>query len=268
VSTASACVSMLFPELPLLERFEAAAAHGFAAVELWWPPRELHDAIVAATARAGVMVSLLTIDGGDGARGERGLFADPGRAERLRASTARAVELADRLSCTRLYSLIGCRRPGLSHADQVAHVGAQIARVADALRPHGLALLLEPVNATDNGPQVLARPEAVAELLDQVGRDNTGLLFDTYHAAHTELGVVAAFERVHRHVRHVHLSDWPGRKEPGAGEVDFAALRDAFARTGYGCTVGLEYLPSTPTTPETFPSLARAGLADLLPTGA
>lgn len=203
-------VSTLFRELPFLDRFAAAAEHGFSAVEFWWPPPQVHDALVDAVERAGVHVSTFTL-----------------------AEEASGLELAERLACPRVYTLLGAVRERLP-------------RLADVARDRGIAVLVEPVDE---------RTDEAVMLLDELGRDNVTLLFDVYHVRRIEGDVIAAFERVHDRVGHVHLSDFPGRVEPGAGELDFAALRRALECCGYTGTLGLEYVPSTPTISESFAAL-------------
>jgi hydroxypyruvate isomerase len=203
-------VSTLFRELPFLDRFAAAAEHGFSAVEFWWPAPEIHDALVDAVERAEMRVSTFTL-----------------------ADEASGLDLAERLACPRVYTLLGAVRERLP-------------RLADAARERGITVLVEPVDE---------RTDETVMLLDELGRDNVALLFDVYHVRRIEGDVIAAFERVHDRVGHVHLSDFPGRVEPGAGELDFAALQRVLARLGYAGTLGLEYVPSTPTTSESFAAL-------------
>jgi hydroxypyruvate isomerase len=264
----SANVSMLFGELPLLDRFAAAAAHGFTHVELWWPGARRLDAVAEAVEAAGVTLALLTIDGGDGERGDRGLLADPdpARGRRLAAGTALALDFAARVGCRRLYTLIGNRLPDQPRERQLESVRERLAHVADATRAHGIELLVEPVNAPTNGPQTIDRAEDVVALLDELALPGVRLLFDTFHVRSTEADVLGTLARVHERVGHVHLGDFPGRVEPGAGELDFRTLLDALDACGYAGTLGLEYVPSGGSTPASLATLARAGLP--LPTPA
>jgi hydroxypyruvate isomerase len=238
-------VSTLFRGLPLLERFAAAARLGFRSVELWWPPVERQDAIVDSVRRAGVTVSLLTA--------EPGLLSN-------RRSPARSFELAARLSCTRLYTLIGGLRPGRSRERALERARERLAMIADDAAARGLTLLIEPVNPADNGPQLIDCADDASALLDEVGRDNAALLFDVYHARHGHGDVVAVLERVHDRVGHIHLSDFPGRVEPGRGELDFAAIGSALDSLGYNGTLGLEWISPGPPTRASLAVLERAGL--------
>jgi hydroxypyruvate isomerase len=231
-------VSTLFRELPLLERFAAARAHGFTEVELWWPGELWLEGIIDAVEAAGVRVALLSLDPGN----RHGLLADPHGGRRLAAGVAVALAAAPRLGCRRFYTLIGDRDPAWSLETQLGCVRERLAETAEATRAAGVELLVEPVNARDNGPQVLERAAEVAALLDRI--PGTALLFDTYH----QCGMPGSLTRV----GHVHLGDFPCRVEPGAGTLDFRALPD--------CTLGLEYLATTATTAESFAAVARAGI--------
>jgi hydroxypyruvate isomerase len=234
-------VSTVFHGLPLEEGVIAAGELGFAAVEFWWPQPELHDAVVAAVAFAEVEVAMFTLDGGpDGP----GLLVDPDRSEGLETSLAQAFDLAERLSCPRLYTLIGKRRLDLDGDRQRAILAENLGSIADAANARGIEILLEPINSADNGRQVIERVEDAAALVEELGRDNLGLIFDLFHVSHLERDPLAALERVRDRVRHIHLADFPGRVEPGRGTLDFAAFHDALLAGGYDVTVGLEWFGS------------------------
>ena len=139
-------ISLLFNEVPFLERFAAARSAGFDAVELWWPRGENLDDVAAAVADAGVEVVLLNFDAGDMPAGDRGLFSDPARAAELEANIPVALAFADAIGCTRMNALLGFGSLDLAREN--------VRRVAD-LAP-GKTILIEAVNSFENGPYLYA----------------------------------------------------------------------------------------------------------------
>src|SRR3954454_16071965 len=106
-------VSILFKEVPFLERFERAAAAGFAAVEFWWPVGEALDEVEAAIREAGLGGPPFQFDGGAMPKGDRGRLSAPDRAHRSRENVPVALAPARRIGCERLNALVGVQRaPG------------------------------------------------------------------------------------------------------------------------------------------------------------
>ncbi len=239
----AANISLLFTEVPLLERFAAAAAAGFDTVELHWPRGEDPDAVAAAVAAAGVGVCLMNFDGGDPAAGERGLMALPERRAEWREHVPVALALAGRIGCGRLHALVGVERPGERDV-QLAHALDELRFAADAAAGQGALVLVEALNPTDNGPVLLQRNEDVAAFIDRAGRPNVRLQFDAYHAAMLGRDPVAELRRHAARVGHVQVADCPGRGERGTGAMDIDGFLAALDAIGYRGHVGLEYRPS------------------------
>jgi len=253
----AANVSLLFGELPFLDRFAAAAAAGFDTVELHWPRGEDPKAVADAVAAAGVAVCLMNFDGGDPVAGERGLMALPERRAAWRAHVPVALVLAARLGCRKLHALVGVERPGEREA-QLEHAAGELRFAADAAAAQGAVVLVEALNPADNGPVLLQTNEDVAAFLDRAGHPATRLQLDAYHAAMIGRDPVAELERHAARVGHVQVADCPGRGERGTGTLDLDGFLAAVDRTGYDGHVGLEYRPSAG---DTLLSLAawRAG---------
>jgi hydroxypyruvate isomerase len=251
----AANVSLLFTELPFLERFAAAAAAGFDTVEFHWPRDEDLGAVATALDEAGVGVCLMNFDGGDAVAGERGLMALPERQAEWRAHVPVALALARRIGCARLHALVGVERPGERDA-QLEHAVGELRLTADAAAEQGATVLVEALNPVDNGPVLLPANEDVAAFLDRVAHPATALQFDAYHAAMLGRDPVAELERYATRIGHVQIADCPGRGERGTGAMDIDGFLGALDRLGYAGHVGLEYRPSTG---DTLLSLAAWG---------
>jgi hydroxypyruvate isomerase len=233
----SANVSILFTELPFLERFAAARAAGLGAVELWWPRGEDLDAVAEAAA-AGEVV-LLNFDGGDMPAGDRGLLSDPARAHEFRANVPVALELADRLGCKRLNALVGFGDLALAREN--------VAWAADAAAEHGADVMIEAVNTFENGPYLLSRTRDAVDFIRSTGRENVRLQYDAYHMQRMEGNLTATIAEHIDLIGHIQIADSPGRGEPGTGEIAYDYVLRRIEELGYAGWIGLEYKPTRPT---------------------
>jgi hydroxypyruvate isomerase len=236
-------VSILFTELPLLERFDAAAAAGFRAVEMWWPRGEDIDAVRAAAEGSGCELVLLNFDAGDMPAGDRGLVGDLERHEEFRSNVPVALELARSLGCRRLNALAGTERPGQAREEQLALAAENVRWAADHAARQGAEVLIEPVNRLENGPYLFGTTAQAVEFIDDVGRPNVRLQYDAYHAQRAEGNLTATLREHIRRIAHVQIADSPDRHEPGTGEINYRFLLLELLDLGYEGHVGLEYKP-------------------------
>jgi hydroxypyruvate isomerase len=234
-------ISILFREHAYLDRFAAARAAGFDAVESWWPGGHDPAAVADAVADAGVAVALLNTDAGDMRAGDRGLLADPARERELAENLPVAIELARRIGAPRVNALVGLAVPGLDRADQLALVRQNLRRIAKAAEPHGIEVLIEAVNTIENGPYLVATTREAEALRASVDRPNVRLQYDVYHMQRMEGDLCATIERHLDRIAHVQIADAPGRHQPGTGEIAYEFVLGHLARIGYRGYVGLEY---------------------------
>lgn len=236
-------VSILFTEVPFLERFARARDAGFTAVELWWPRGEDLDATRAAIEDAGVDVVGLNFDAGDMPAGDRGLISDPARRDAFRANVPVALELAHAVGCTKLNALAGHELPGLEREAQLELARENVRFAADAAADQGADVLIEAVNTIENGPYLLSRTDDAADFVRSVDRHNVRLQYDAYHMQRMEGNLVATIERHLDAIAHVQIADSPGRGQPGTGEINFDFVLARLEELGYDGHVGLEYKP-------------------------
>jgi hydroxypyruvate isomerase len=241
--------SILFTELPVLQRASAAKAAGFGGVEFWWPwegmaPADAEaEAFVGSIKDAGVELVSLNFHTGDMAAGERGIVSHPGRAAEFRENVAAAVEIAGRTGCTRLNAPYGLRVPGVDVAEQDAVATENLAFAAQAAEKAGAAVLVEAINSVDiPGFPVDSSAKAMA-VLAKTAAPNVGFLADLYHLAKMGEDVADVLGRYREAILHVQVADSPGRGAPGTGETDFEPLFAGLSARGYDGWVGLEYLP-------------------------
>ncbi len=248
----SANVSILFKEVPFLERFGRAAATGFSTVEFWWPSGEDPGAVEKAVKDANLQVALMNFDAGDMAAGDRGLAGDPEREGRFRENVPVALELARSLGCQRMNVLVGHALAGLDREEQLALARRNVGFAADEGRKVGIEVLVEAVNTFENGPYLLRTTEGAVEFVRGVGRGNVKVQHDLYHMQRMEGNLVANLREHVGLIGHVQIADSPGRGEPGTGEIHYPYVLAALEELGYDGYVGLEYNPTTETTEESL----------------
>ncbi|KAB7843673.1 TIM barrel protein [Streptomyces mobaraensis] len=251
----AANLSLLYADLPLLERPAAAAAAGFTAVELWWPwpdepcpPRSELDALSAALTSAGTRLVGLNFYAGRLPGPDRGALSLPGReAERFRANIDVAADFAGSLGCTGLNALYGNRLPDVDPAVQDALALDNLVLAARAAHRVGADLLIETLNSAESPDYPLVTAEAAVAVVERVnavtGLGNAKFLMDLYHLAMGGADLDAVIDRYGSVAGHVQFADWPGRGAPGTGRLDFEALVARLRKAGYGGWVALEYRP-------------------------
>ena len=257
--------SILFTELPLLERPAAAKASGFDAIELWWPwpdqpvpaDREV-DALVRAVEDAGVQLVGLNFFAGDLAGPDCGVLSVPDRVQQFRDNVDVTVGIGERLGVRAFNALFGNRVEGVS-AQQQDELGREsIAAAAKAADRIGATVLVESVSGPKPYPlRTAADSVAVVDDVRAAGATNVGFLLDLYHLAANGDDLDAAITQFADHTAHVQIADAPGRGEPGTGQLDLQRHLGHLVRRGYAGWVGLEYKPTTATTPESFDWLPR-----------
>jgi hydroxypyruvate isomerase len=249
-------LSILFTELPLLQRPAAAAAAGFDAVELWWPfpepvpsDRDL-DQLRDALLDAGTRLVGLNFDAGNMAAGERGLLSRPADSERFRTNIDVAVGFAASLGCTVLNALYGNRDPESSLPEQREIATENLVLAARSAERAGATVVIEALNSIESPDYPITSSHAALDLIEylRVIHDvpNIAFLADLYHLARMGEPIEQLIERRSDRFGHVQIADVPGRGQPGAGDLDWPTLLDRLAASGYRGHVGLEYKPVGP----------------------
>ncbi|MFI4926442.1 MAG: hydroxypyruvate isomerase [Burkholderiales bacterium] len=243
----AANLTMLFTEVPFLERFERAARAGFTAVEFLfpyaWPAAEIRQRLAAHK----LQLVLHNLPAGNWDAGERGIACHPDRVEEFRAGVGKAITYATELGVPQVNCLAG-KVPAKVDAATVHRTLVENLRFAAAeLKIAGLRLLVEPINTFDIPGFCVTRTEQAIALLDEVGADNAFVQYDVYHAQRMEGELAATLQRHLARIGHIQVADNPGRNEPGTGEINYAYLFAHIDRIGYRGWIGCEYKPAAGT---------------------
>jgi hydroxypyruvate isomerase len=247
--------SIMFTERPLLERPAAAKAAGFDAVEFWWPwpeqpvPRDADaDAFVRAVRDAGVQLVGLNFFAGDVAGPDCGVLSIPGRSAEFRDNIDVTVGIGELLGAAVFNALYGNRVDDASAEWQDEVARANLERAAAAAARVGATVLIEPVSGPKPYPLRSADDAvAVVNTIRAAGHPNVGFLCDLFHLANNGDDLDQAIAKHTAVTSHVQIADWPGRGEPGSGQLDLDRHLTDLAGRGYTGWVGLEYAPTTDT---------------------
>jgi hydroxypyruvate isomerase len=243
----AANLSMLFTEVPFLERFERAARAGFRAVEFLFPYEHAAADIKRELDAHGLALVLHNLPAGDWAAGERGIACDPERVAQFRDGVGRAIEYAKALGVRQLNCLAGKAPRGVEPGVLRQTFVANLRYAAERLAAADLKLLIEPINPFDIPGFYLNTTQQALDIIDEVAADNLFLQYDVYHAQRTEGELANTLARHLDRIAHVQIADNPGRNEPGTGEINFAFLLRHLDRIGYRGWIGCEYKPATDT---------------------
>jgi hydroxypyruvate isomerase len=237
-------ISMMFTELPMVDRPAAARAAGFDAIEVQFPYVVPLDDFARAVEKAGVSVALINFPAGDFERGDRGLAALPARVAEFRAGVAEGRRYAERLRVDRFNLLAGVPGAGVADKDARAALIDNLRFAAQAVADIGATVCLEAINTRDVPGFYLHDPDQVVALIDEAGVRNAALQYDLYHMQIMRGDLIPTMERLMTRIGHIQFADTPGRHEPGTGEINFANVFPAIDRIGYAGWLGAEYRPA------------------------
>ncbi|WP_433545078.1 TIM barrel protein [Streptomyces sp. CA-294286] len=257
-------LSILFTELPLLERPAAAAAAGFTAVELWWPwietptPEQAElDALKKALDDAGTQLVGLNFYAGRLPGPDRGALSVPGEeSDRFRANIDVAADFAASVGCKALNALYGNRVEGADPQVQDSLALENLVLAARAADRVGAILLIEALNKPESPLYPLVDAPSAVEVVDKVnaatGLGNAKFLLDLYHLSMNGEDLNQVIDAYADRTGHVQIADNPGRGAPGTGDLDLTDLLGRLKKAGYQGWVGLEYKPGDRPSAEAF----------------
>jgi hydroxypyruvate isomerase len=243
----AANLTMLFGEMPFLDRFAAAKAAGFSGVEYLFPydfdKAELREKLD----EHGLTQVLHNLPAGNWVAGERGIAIMPDRVDEFRDGVIRAIDYAKALDCRQLNCLVGILPNDADAFDTNETLVNNLRFAADALARERIKLLIEPINTIDIPGFYLNRTEQALQIISDVRSSNLFVQYDIYHMQIMEGDLARTLQKHLARIAHVQLADNPGRNEPGTGEINYPFLFKHLDAIGYRGWIGCEYKPRTTT---------------------
>lgn len=243
----AANLTMLFTEVPFMERFSLASAAGFEAVEFLFPYAYDASEIRQQLDMHGLTLVLHNLPPGNWDAGERGLACIPQRTAEFRASVVEGVHFAKQLGVQQLHCMAGIVPKGVEASIVRNTLIENLRYASQVMRAANMRLLIEPINAFDMPGYYLSRVDLALTVLDELNVDNAFLQFDIYHAQRTQGELIGTIAGCLDRIGHIQIADNPGRHEPGTGEINFDFLFAYLDQCGYAGWVGCEYVPATNT---------------------
>ncbi|MED5816167.1 2-oxo-tetronate isomerase [Mycolicibacterium sp. 050232] len=245
----AANLSMMYVEHAFADRFAAAAADGFTAVEYLFPyayPAEQLRGLLDAN---GLQQVLFNAPPGDFGSGERGVASLPGRETEFRDGFRRALDFAETLECPRVHVMAGLVPAGADRAERSALYRANLTWAAEKARGRGVDVLIEPINQRDMPGYLLSLQADAHRIVDEIGAPNLKVQLDLYHCQITEGDVTVRLRSdiPTGRVGHLQIAGVPDRHEPDSGELAIDYLFGVIDDAGFDGWVGCEYHPAAGT---------------------
>lgn len=240
----AANLTMLFNEVPFLDRFALAREAGFDGVEFLFPYAYEAQQLAERLRRHQLQLVLFNLPCGDWNAGDRGMACDPRRLDEFRSGVDTALEYALELGVSQLHCMAGKLPAGLAPDRARATYIDNLRYAADKLAPHNISLLIEPINHYDMPGYLLNTSAQAADIIAEAGCPNLFLQYDIYHMQRMEGELANTIRTRLPLIRHMQIADTPGRHEPGTGEINYRFLFRHIDELGYDGWLGCEYLPA------------------------
>ncbi len=244
----AANLSMMYGEYPFPERFAAAAADGFRAVEYLFPYEYPAEKLASWLRAQGLTQVLLNAPPGDWAAGERGLAALPGKEAEFRAGMRTALEYSQTLACPRVHVMAGVQPDTVKRPAMRQTFIANLAWAAELAAPTGTQLMIEPINTRDMPGYFLNRQDEAHAIVDEIASPTVKVQMDLYHCQIVEGDVSMKLRKYldpsgRKNVSHIQIAGVPARNEPDHGELDYEYLFDLIDELAFDGWIGCEYRP-------------------------
>ena len=236
-------LTMLFNEVPFLDRFEAAGRAGFRGVEYLFPYAYPKAQLAEKLKQHGLQQILHNMPAGDWDKGERGIACLPDRVSEFQAGVETAIEYARTLGCPQVICLAGVVPAGLTRERAEQTFIENLRFAAPKFDAAGVKLLIEAINTRDIPGFFLNTTKQSLTIIDAAGCTNLFVQYDIYHMQIMEGDLAPTIQKHLARIPHMQLADTPGRHEPGTGEIHYPFLFDFIDAQGYPGWIGCEYKP-------------------------
>lgn len=239
----AANLSMMFTEVPFLDRFEAAAKAGFKYVEYLFPYEYPATELKAKLDQYGLKQVLFNTAPGNVAAGEWGVSAIPGREADSHCDIDLALQYAIALGCPNVHVMAGVVPEGADREQYKQTFIKNVQYAADKFKPYGIKVLLEALSPQVKPNYLMASQYQTLEIVEAVGRDNVFVQLDYFHAQNVDGNLTRLTEKLNGKFAHIQIASVPERHEPDEGEINYTHIFNKLDETGYDGWVGCEYNP-------------------------
>ncbi|TMM45666.1 TIM barrel protein [Colwellia ponticola] len=243
----AANLSLMFTEVPLLERFQAAKNAGFEVVEIQFPYVESIADLVAAKSAAGVEVCLINVPADDLMVGGEGLAAVPEKQAQFVQALSLCAEYANALQVKMVNVLPGRCLDNARKAQYRDTLISNLSKAATFFAEHDILVTFEAVNTRDMPNFIIHNTQQMLDVMNEVAHDNLKMQFDVYHMQIMDGQVSNSIQQYGHLIGHIQFADLPGRGEPFTGELSFANIFANIRDSAYHGYVAAEYKPTVVT---------------------
>lgn len=236
-------ISMLFNELPFLQRYQAAAHHGFVGVECLFPYDFSVDEVASAIQQCGIPQVLINTSAGDWLAGDRGLACDINRQKEFQKTVKQALNYAHAMGKPLVHVMAGLVPHGVSLETAEGVYVNNLRWAATEASKSGIRLTMEAINPVDMPHYLLSNQAQCLRLLKAIEADNLGLQFDFFHCQKHEGNALKQFKKLVPYLFHVQIAGVPERHEPNTGVLNYGPVFQAIEASAYKAYVGCEYRP-------------------------
>lgn len=234
----AANLTLLFTELPFLDRFDAAAEAGFTAVEVLFPYDDAAKEVQRRLIANGLQMVLINTPPPSWSGADRGFAAIPGGQARFQQDFRRALRFAQAFKTTHLHIMAGEAEGDAARATFIENLTWAAAHAPNQ------SLTIEPINPGDMPGYFLSDYDLAADILAEVNAPNLHLQFDAYHAHKITGDMPGTWKKMKHLTRHIQVGGLPDRHEPVAGIIDYPAWFRQLDDEGYDGWVSGEYHPA------------------------
>ena len=244
----TANLSLLFTEVELIDRFEAAKQHGFEAVEIQFPYQLSIETLQLMLQNNGLKLVLFNVAADDLMQGGEGLACVPEKREQFRHALQQAVDYATLLKPEAINVLAGRCFDNNRLTDYMQTFKDNLRLAADTFAPLGIKTVFEAINTHDMPAFIIHSGEQMLAVLAELKHPNLFMQYDIYHASRMGENPAQFIEQHAAKIGHIQFADSPNRGQPSTGQLNFQQLFNVIEQSNYSGWLGAEYKPVGTTT--------------------
>lgn len=240
----TANLSLLFTEVALVERFQAAKQAGFDAVEMQFPYSLDAKILKNSLEEQQLKLVLFNVDADDLLQGGEGLACVPEKQDQFRRAVAQAVDYAKLLKPEIINVLPGRCLNENRKPRYLETFRENLYFAVEAFAPLGIKTVFEAINVYDMPGFIVHNGRQMLNIMDQLKHPGLFMQYDIYHMEMMNDNPAEFIVRHADKIGHVQFSDCPGRGQPGTGQIDFGHIFSVIDKSAYSGWVGAEYKPT------------------------